>query len=358
MTDTDLFRPLKVGVTTIANRLAMAPMTRSRATADGLATDAMAAYYRQRAGAGLIVTEATQTSLRAQSYPTTPGIHSAEQAESWRRVTEAVHDEGGAIYLQLFHGGRTGDPSMRGGLDAHAPSAVAAPGQTYTPDGLVDNPVPQAMTGDDIRATLREFADAARLAISAGFDGVQLHGANGYLPQQFLCRQANVRTDEWGGDTRGRIRFTVEAMRAIAEAVGAERASLRISPATTVQGIDEADTEQLYSAMLAELAGDGYAFLDVIEQPGRRELTALLRELWPGVFVLNPHRDAEPLPPHEAVADGLSSGADVVALGAAWLANPDLLRRIARGGPYNEPDGSTYYGGDERGYLDYPPLEG
>ncbi|HEX6342103.1 alkene reductase [Umezawaea sp.] len=356
MCETNAFLPLHVGTTTIRNRLSMAPMTRSRATEQGLATPSIAEYYRQRAGAGLIVTEATQISPRGKSYPTTPGIGTPEQAESWRQVTDAVHEAGSTIHLQLFHGGRTGHPTMRGGLAGHAPSAVAAPGQTFTPDGMRDHEVPVAMTVEDIRDTLREFAAASALAISAGFDGVQLHAANGYLPQQFLCRNSNLRTDEWGGSTENRIRFVVEAVRAMAGAAGANRTSLRISPASTIQGIDEGDSEELYEALLGELADDGLAFLDISETPGHRDLTAVLRKSWPGVLVLNPHRVAEPEAPHDRVADALAAGADVVALGAPWLANPDLAERIARRGPYNDPDGSTFYGGTDAGYLDYPPL--
>jgi len=354
MSETNAFTPLRVGATTIRNRLSMAPMTRSRATEEGLATASTAEYYRQRAGAGLIVTEATQISPRAKSYPTTPGIGTPEQAQSWRQVTDAVHEAGGTIHLQLFHGGRTGHPTMRGGLAAHAPSAVPAPGQTFTPDGMRDHEVPVAMTGQDIRNTLQDFATASALAVLAGFDGVQLHAANGYLPQQFLCRNSNLRTDEWGGSTENRVRFVVEAVRAMAGAAGADRTSLRISPASTIQGIDEGNPDELYEALLGELAGDGLAFLDVSETPGHRDLTTRLRKSWPGVLVLNPHRDADPQAPHDRVDDGLAAGADVVALGAAWLANPDLAERIARRGPYNEPDGSTFYGGTDAGYLDYP----
>lgn len=357
MTDINPFSPVRIGATTVRNRLAMAPMTRSRATADGLATAAMAEYYRQRAGAGLIVTEATQISPIAQGYPTTPGIGTAEQAASWRQVVDAVHDAGGTVHVQLFHAGRLGHSSERGGLPGHAPSAVAAPGQTFTAEGLKDHDVPMAMTADDIRNTIREFAAAAKLAISAGFDGVQLHGANGYLPQQFLSTTANLRTDEWGGSVENRIRFTVEAVRAIADAAGADRTSVRVSPASTIGGIDEGDSAELYEALLAELAGDGLAFLDVSETPGQRDLTSLVRKAWPGVLVLNPHRGTEQETPHDRVADGFTAGADVVALGAPWLANPDLAERIARRGPYTEPDPATYYGGTERGYLDYPALE-
>ncbi|SDF55823.1 N-ethylmaleimide reductase [Lentzea fradiae] len=357
MTDINAFSPIRVGATAVRNRLVMAPMTRSRATEDGLATAAMAEYYRQRSGAGLIITEASQTGLRAKGYPTTPGIGTAEQAASWRPVVDAVHEAGGTIHLQLFHVGRLGHPSERGGLPGHAPSALLAPGRTFTAQGLAEHGMPSAMTADDIRATLREFAVAAELAISAGFDGVQLHGANGYLPQQFLSPNTNLRTDEWGGSTRNRIRFVVEAVRAIAEAAGADRTSLRVSPAGTVGGIDEGDSAELYEALLGELAGDGLAFLDVSETPGQRDLTSLVRKAWPGVLVLNPHRGTGPETPHDRVADGLAAGADLVALGAPWLANPDLADRIARRGPYNEADSSTYYGGTERGYLDYPVLK-
>ncbi|GAA1315409.1 alkene reductase [Saccharothrix xinjiangensis] len=358
MSTTSAFTPTTAGRTRLRNRLVMSSMTRSRATADGRATAETAEYYRQRAGAGLLVTEATQISPRAQSYPTTPGIHTAEHAASWEQVVEAVHGAGSAVHLQLFHGGRIGDASMRGGLAAHAPSAVAAPGKTYTPAGLVDHPAPVAMTDAEIRATIREFADAARLALGAGFDGVQLHGANGYLPHQFLGRSGNTRTDDWGGTAAGRVRFTVEAVRAMADAVGPDRVSLRISPAAGLQGVDEDGTDELYGEMLSALDDDGLAFLDVVEAPGRRDLTLSLRKSWSGVFALNPHRDAEPAPPHEVVPDALAAGADLVVLGRAWLANPDLDRRIARGGPYNEADPATFYGGTAAGYLDYPLLEG
>jgi N-ethylmaleimide reductase len=357
MSTESAFTPTAAGRTVLRNRLVMSSMTRSRATGDGLVTADTAEYYRQRAGAGLLVTEATQIGPRAQSYPATPGIHTAEQAASWERVVEAVHDAGSALHLQLFHGGRVGDPSVRGGLAAHAPSAVAAPGKTYTPAGLVDHPVPVAMTDAEIRSTVREFAAAARLAIGAGADGVQLHGANGYLPQQFLGRSGNTRTDDWGGTAANRVRFTVETIRAMADAVGPDRVSLRISPAAGVLGVDEDGTDELYGELLAALDDAGLAFLDVVEAAGHRDLTLRLRKSWSGVFALNPHPDAEPAPPHEVVSDALAAGADLVVLGRPWLANPDLDRRIARGGPYNEADPATFYGGTAAGYLDYPALE-
>lgn len=338
MSGKKLYTPVVIGGRTLRNRLAMAPMTRSKATADGRVLEERAEYYAARAGAGLIVTEAAQVSLRGQSYPGTPGIYTAEQAESWEQVTSAVHDAGGVIYLQLFHGGRIGHPDVRGGLHGHAPSPVPATGPALTAAGLVNHTTPVEMSAAEIRATVRDFARAARLAVDAGFDGVQLHAGNGYLPHQFLCREANLRTDEWGGGTRNRVRFVLETVRAIAEEAGAERTALRIAPGAVDQGIVEAGTEDLYGTMLEELDDHGLAFLDVIEEPGRRGLTLSLRKAWRGPFVLNPHRDVSVMEPHERVADALADGADVVALGVPWLANPDLDQRIALGGPYEKLD--------------------
>ncbi|MET8759954.1 alkene reductase [Lentzea sp. NPDC004782] len=336
------FLPVVVGGVTLKNRLAMAPMTLSQATEDGVLLPGHVNHYRARAGAGLIVTEAAQISRRGQSYPNTPGIHTLQQAVAWEQVTRAVHEGGGVIYLQLFHGGRVGHPSVRGGLVGHAPSAVAATGPALTKEGPVEHTVPAAMTTAEIKETIREFGRSARLAISAGFDGVQLHAGNGYLPQQFLCRTGNLRTDEWGGSTTNRIRFVVETSRAIAEAVGPERTAVRIAPGAVDHGLDEAGTEELYAALLDELNDDGLAFLDVIEALGTRDRTISLRSAWGGVLVVNPHRDESVVSPHERVADALTDGADVVALGLPWLANPDLDRRIATGGPYEEFDGPHF----------------
>ncbi|GAA2234287.1 alkene reductase [Promicromonospora sukumoe] len=353
----DFFSPLELGPYELANRLVMSPMTRSRAGAGEAATELMAEYYRQRATAGLIVSEAIQPSTLGQAYPATPGLHTLEQVASWRQVTDAVHEAGGLIFAQIMHGGRAGRPEVRGGRVPKAPSSVAAPGRSYTPDGMRSNLAPEAMTEDDIHEAIDEHAAAARNAIAAGFDGVELHGANGYLVQQFLCQDANVREDEWGGSTAGRIRFAVETVRAMADAVGAERTALRVSPASSALGIREAGTAELYRAMLTELAGDGLAFLDIIEEPGTRQLIHELRQLWPGVLMLNPHRDNEPMAPHEAARDAVDDGgADLVSLGRAWLANPDLIDRIDREGPYTEADPATFYGGSATGYTDYPPL--
>ncbi|MEW2354957.1 alkene reductase [Spirillospora sp. NPDC029432] len=356
----ELFEPVTVGKLELPNRLLMAPMTRSRAYEAGKVTALTAEYYAQRAAAGLIITEGTQPSERGQGYMWTPGLHTAAQVAAWREVTGAVHAAGGRIFAQLMHAGRVGHPSLYpdGGLPL-GPSAIASGERMYSPDGMLDHPVPREMTLDDIAAAVQDFADAARNAIDAGFDGVEIHGANGYLVTQFLADGSNTRTDEYGGSIPNRIRFAVEVARAVGEAVGPERVGFRISPGTTANGVSESDTADLYPALVRALAPLGLAYLHVMEL-GDRELTRRLRAEWPSALVLNPHPapDAFPSRP-EYGAEALREGvADAVAFAEMWLANPDLPARIRAGGPYNEADASTFYGGDHRGYTDYPALDG
>ncbi|MGW3008016.1 alkene reductase [Streptomyces sp. NPDC001219] len=356
---TTAFDPIELGGKRLANRIAMAPMTRSRAYGPGAgATELMATYYAQRAGAGLVITEGVQPSVVGQGYPDTPGLHSAEQVAAWRQVTDAVHREGGVIFAQLMHTGRIGHPGLLpDGLIPVGPSAVAAKGQVYTHQGPQDFVTPKELTHDEIVRTIAEFAEAARNAIAAGFDGVELHGANGYLIHQFLAPNANQRTDAWGGDAAGRARFAVEVTKAVAEAIGAHRTGLRISPGTPFNDIaenDPADREETYTGLLAALAPLDLAYLHVLEGPDQG-LTARLRKDWPGTFVLNPFTHPEPTG-HDSLGLIENGSADMLAFGALFLANPDLPRRLASGGPYNEPDRSTFYGGDERGYTDYPAL--
>ncbi|XRQ10796.1 alkene reductase [Actinomadura welshii] len=336
----------------------MAPMTRSRATENGTVTELTAEYYRQRAGAGLIVTEGTQPSVRGQGYILTPGLHSDEQVEAWRAVTDAVHAEGGRIFAQLMHAGRVGHPVLYpdGGLPL-APSPIASGERLFTPGGMLDHPEPREMTLDDIARAVEEFAAAAANAIEAGFDGVELHGANGYLIQQFLADGSNTRTDAYGGSVGNRIRFAVEAARAAADAIGGDRVGFRVSPGGTGNGVSESDTPVLYSELVAALAPYGLAYLHVMEV-GDRGTTERIRAEWPGVLILNPHPTPESFPAKpeygaEALRDGV---ADAIAFAEMWLANPDLPARIKAGGPYNEADSATFYGGDHRGYTDYPTL--
>ncbi|CAL9405871.1 alkene reductase [Streptomyces sp. enrichment culture] len=352
---TTAFDPIDLSGTRLPNRIVMAPMTRSRAAEGGLPTALTAEYYAQRASAGLIVTEGIQPSAVGQGYPDTPGLHTAEQVTAWRRVTDAVHAAGGRIFAQLMHTGRIGHPALLpDGLHNVAPSAVAAQGQVHTHEGPKEYVTPRELTGDEIRATVEDFAAAAGRAVEAGFDGVELHGANGYLIHQFLSPDSNRRTDEWGGPVEHRIRFAAETVRAVAAAIGAERTALRISPANPFNSMSEPDAEATYLALLAALEPLDLAYLHIAEMTDTRDITLALRKRFGGTLVLNPYSegptgpDALPL-----IEDGL---ADLLAFGQLFLANPDLPARLRAGGPFNEPDRATFYGGGARGYTDYPAL--
>lgn len=353
---TTAFDPIDLAGKRLANRIVMAPMTRSRAYGPGASpTPSMATYYAQRASAGLIITEGIQPSVIGQGYPNTPGLHSAEQVAEWRQVTEAVHRQDGVIFAQLMHTGRIGHPSLLpAGMRPVAPSPIAAAGQVFTSEGMQDFVTPVALTEADIADTISDFARAAGNAIDAGFDGVELHGANGYLLHQFLSTNANQRTDGWGGSIQGRIRFTVEAVRAVAAAVGAHRVGLRISPDNGYNDITEDGHRDTYRALVEALAPIGLAYLHIMEGADR-ELTLELRKRFSGTFILNPytpggltHADDLTL-----IEDGTT---DMIAFAALFLANPDLPARLAAGGPFNEPDKAAFYGGDEHGYTDYPTL--
>ncbi|MFH8562513.1 alkene reductase [Streptomyces sp. NPDC017988] len=354
---TTAFTPFDLAGTKLANRVAMAPMTRSRAHgSNGVPTPVMATYYAQRASAGLIITEGVQPSAVGQGYPDTPGLHTAEQVAGWRLVTDAVHEQDGVIFAQLMHTGRIGHPSLLpDGLIPLAPSAVAARGQVYTHQGPKDFVTPKELTEAEIVATIADFVTAARNAVEAGFDGVEIHGANGYLIHQFLSDNANQRTDGWGGSGEGRIRFGVEVATAVAEAIGAERVGFRIAPGNPFNDVTETNPAELYTALLSRLAPLGLAYVHMVEGPDR-DLTRHLRQVWSGTFILNPftHPDATGPADLALVDEGLT---DLIAFGAMFVANPDLPRRLAAGGPYNAPDRATFYGGDERGYTDYPTLD-
>ncbi|MCK2242560.1 MULTISPECIES: alkene reductase [unclassified Crossiella] len=350
-----LFDEAKIGGLGLANRIVLSPMTRNRADRDGVPTDLMATYYAQRAGAGLIVTEGTQPSAIGQGYVTTPGLHTDEQVAGWRKVTDAVHAEGGRIFIQIMHTGRIGHSSLHDGELQVAPSPVLAEGQTFTYEGLVDNETPRELTTAEVEQTVAEYVQAARNAIRAGADGVELHGANGYLIHQFLASGSNQRADKYGGSVANRIRFAVEVATEVAKAIGPERVGLRISPANTFNGISETETEELYPALLREIAPLGLAYLHIVESAGR-EFTRTLRAQWPGVVILSPNNDGAPTGKEhgeQAIADG---ACDLVAFGRQFLANPDLPARFRAGADLNEADPATFYGGDHRGYTDYPAL--
>ncbi|MFI8933084.1 alkene reductase [Streptomyces sp. NPDC053474] len=352
---TTAFDPIDLVGTPLANRIAMAPMTRSRAAAGGVPTDLNAEYYAQRATAGLLITEGVQPSAVGQGYPDTPGLHSAEQVEGWRKVTDAVHAAGGTIFAQLMHTGRIGHPVLLpDGLVPVGASPIAAEGQVYTHEGPKDYVTPRELTGDEVRATIGEFVTAARNAIEAGFDGVELHGANGYLIHQFLAPGSNQRTDEWGGSVENRVRFAVEVAKAVSAEIGAARTGIRLSPGNPLNGIHEPDPEETYLALVEQLSPLGLAYLHVMEVGPIRDLVTALRKGFDGPFILNPATEGPTGPGELAlIEDGT---ADILSFGALFLANPDLPARLKAGGPFNEPDRATFYGGDAKGYTDYPAL--
>ena len=353
---TTAFDPYELGTIKLKNRIVMAPMTRSRAYGEGATpTPLMADYYAQRASAGLIVTEGTQPSVVGQGYPDTPGLHSPQQIEAWRMVTDAVHAAGGVIFAQLMHAGRVGDPGLLpGDLNVVGPSAVAANGQIYTHEGPKPMVVPHALTADEVRETIADFATAARNAIEAGFDGVELHGANGYLIHQFLSDNANVRADEWGGSVEGRIKFALDVARATVDAIGADRVGIRLSPGNPSGDLQESHLAETYAALVAGLAEIGLVYVHVLEVPGQQDLARSLRNAWPNTFILNPATHPEPtsMKALELLED---DAADLISFGSLFIANPDLPARLRAGGPFNEPDRSKSFGGEHRGYTDDPP---
>ena len=350
---TSLFTEYRLGELTLPNRAVMAPMTRVRAAAGGLATRSMATYYAQRATAGLIVTEGVQPSLIGQSNPGTPGLHTDEQAASWRPVTGAVHTNGGRIFAQLMHGGRVSHPDTTG-LQPVGPSAVPAAGEVFTPTGPRPAPTPRALETAEVPEHARSYAEAARRAVDAGFDGVELHGANGYLISQFLSSNANLRTDRYGGSVTNRIRFAVEAVSATAEAVGGARTGIRLSPGATFWGVEETDVPELYGALLAELERLDLAYVH-LEATAAEEVLLDLRRRWPGTLVMNPvvPMGAKQTGRAEA-AHWLGLGADLISFGRGFLANPDLVERLRTGLPLAPADEATYYQGGDAGYLTYP----
>ncbi|WP_405057176.1 alkene reductase [Kribbella sp. NBC_01505] len=351
-----LFDNYRLGHLELPNRVAMAPMTRVRAAAGGLATPAMATYYAQRATAGLIVSEGVQPSLIGQSNPGTPGLHTDEQVESWRQVTTAVHANGGRIFAQIMHGGRVSHPETNG-LQPAGPSAVAAVGDVFTPSGKQPAPLPRAMTTAEVPEHARSYADAARRGVEAGFDGVELHGANGYLISQFLADNSNLRTDQYGGSIANRIRFAVESVEQTVDAVGAARTSIRLSPGATIWGVQENDVPALYTALVKELAQFDLAYLH-LEVTTDEATLATLRKLWPGTLIINPGPVTGPGQTRPADADyWLRQGADLISFGRAFIANPDLVERLRNNLPLAPADEATFFQGGNDGYLTYPAYQ-
>ncbi len=348
-----IWNPIEVGHMQLPHRLAMAPMTRSRARPDGTPGELAAEYYAQRASFGLLITEGTQPSADGQGYLNTPGIHTDNHVAGWKRVTSAVRTRGGHVFIQLMHVGRMAHPdNTPHHRQPVAPSAIASGQKMVTPEGWKDAPTPRALSMGDIHATVQDFADAAEHAIAAGADGVEIHGANGYLIQQFLSSNANRRTDAYGGSIDKRMRFALEVTAAVAERIGPQRTGIRLSPGSGLGGIDEGPQGPgLYRRLIASLAGFDLAYVHLVH-PGDEELLRDIRALWPGALLVN--RPGRTL---EAVDADIAAGLADMAPVARWaLANPDFVERIRRGAPLNDLDPSTLYGGGAAGYTDYPTL--
>ena len=351
----DLFSPVDLGAITLSNRVVMAPMTRDRAGPGDVPTALMVDYYRQRASAGLIVTEGVQPTPAGKGYWRTPGIHDAAQVEGWRAVVDAVHAQGGRIVMQLMHCGRVVVPANRGfEADVIAPSALACPAPVPGPDGVpVETALPREITLAEIPALLAEYAQAARNAIAAGMDGVELHCASGYLINQVLNPASNHRTDAYGGAVENRIRFPIEVLRALAEAIGADRVGFRISPGNPYNGMDPSDPAATFGPFVKAADDLGLAYLHVVDM-GLADLDtlSLLRENWSGKMITNNGLRAETA---QATLD--AGRADAVSFGRAFIANPDLVDRMRNGWPLAKPDFARLYVGEDRGYTDYPVWE-
>ncbi|TPE48269.1 alkene reductase [Amaricoccus solimangrovi] len=360
MTEAKLFTPLKAGALSLRNRVVMAPLTRNRARpADDAPGDLAVEYYRQRASAGLIISEGTQISPMGKGYALTPGIHSAAQIDGWSRITEAVHAEGGAIVAQIWHVGRISHTSLLpDGAQPVGPSALTAEARTF--DGEKFQPVsaPRALDIGGIGRVLANYHHAAMNARSAGFDGVEIHAANGYLIEQFLRASANERTDAYGGSVENRTRFLEEVVATVSEAIGADRVGVRLSPFSHANGVEIEGAEELYARAIERIDAYGLAYLHMIEGEtgGARtypdpEAIARLRSLFKGVYIANNGYD------RRMAIDAVESGAaDAVAFGRLFISNPDLVERLRRDAPLNEPDRDTFYGGGAGGYTDYPSL--
>ncbi len=361
-----LFEPLQVGELTLPNRIIMAPLTRQRASEGRVPNDLMVEYYVQRAGAGLILTEATSVTPQGVGYADTPGLWSQEQVKGWRKVTSAVHEAGGRIFAQLWHVGRISDPVFLNGELPVAPSAIAAGGHVSHVRPKRGYVVPRALETDEIPGIVEAYRRGAQLAQEAGFDGVEVHGANGYLLDQFLQDSTNHRTDQYGGSIENRARFLLEVVEAVTREIGGGRVGIRLSPVTPANDASEPDPQPIFNHVAEKLAAFGLAYIHVIEgatggardyQQGDKPFDyAAFKQAHraaggKAAWMVNNGYD------RESAADAVESGrADLVAFGRLFIANPDLVRRLREHAALNEPDRNTFYGGKEAGYTDYPAL--
>jgi N-ethylmaleimide reductase len=350
-----LWSKTKMGNLELPHRLAMAPMTRSRAQEDGTPGELTSLYYAQRAAMGLIITEGTQPSDDGQGYLRSPGIYTEKHIEGWKKVTDAVHAAGGYMYIQLMHVGRMSHPdNTPHHRQPVAPSAIAPGVQMFTAKGMQDIPVPRELSEEDIQTTIADFRKAAAAAIKAGADGVEIHGANGYLINQFISENSNERADKYGGSVENRARFAIEVTKAIVEEIGAERTGFRISPGTPLGGIAEGEQgPEVYLHLIKELAKYNLAYLHVMHL-GNDTLLREIRSIWPNPLLVN--RAGRAL---ENLSIDIDNGiADIVPVGVWSLANPDLVERLKAGFSLNEADRATlYFGNGSEGYTDYPTMK-
>lgn len=347
-----LFTPVQIGRYTLPNRLVMAPMTRSRADDNGVPSDLVVTYYAQRASAGLIITEGVFPSAMGKGYVRTPGIATDEQIAVWKKVTEAVHAKGGRIFMQIMHCGRISHPSMLPNqAQPVAPSAIKAAGQTWTGAGMEEFITPRELTLDEIAGVIDEYRLATRRAIDAGFDGVELHTASGYLPEQFLSSGSNQRKDQYGGSVENRARFVLEVLAAMVAEVGGDRVGIKISPEMGFNDITDVNPQETYTYLVDQLRDLNLAYLHVALFGAKVDYHALLRPRFNGAYLIGGGLDQTGA---EAVIS--DKRADATVFGGAFLANPDLPERFLQGAPLNTPDKNTFYSPGAEGYIDYPSL--
>jgi len=358
MTNRQLFQPYNLGPITLTNHIVMAPLTRNRAGAGLVPSELAATYYAQRATAGLLITEATQISAQAQGYQDTPGIYTQAQIDGWRKVTDAVHAKGGRIFVQLWHVGRISHVDLQpGGAAPVAPSAIRAETKTFVNNGFSDVSEPRALELSEIKDIIEDFRKASANAIAAGFDGVEIHGANGYLLEQFLKDGANQRTDEYGGSVENRARLLLEVTAAVKDEIGAERTGVRISPVSPANAISCSDPQPQYDYLAEQLEASGIVYLHVVEGAtgGPRDASPFdydsLRRRFKGTYIGNNGYDLA------LASTQLAHGkADLFAFGRPFISNPDLVERLKTGAPLTALNPETLYGGGAEGYTDYPSL--
>ena len=355
----NIFSKYKLGDLELSNRMVMAPMTRCRAIAENVPNPLAVIYYTQRASAGLIITEGSQVSPHGVGYVRTPGIYSPLQVPGWKKVTEAVHKAGGKIFLQLWHVGRVSHPDFLSGELPVAPSALPVEGEVHTPLGKKKFVIPRALELDEIPGIIEQFRKGAQNAKSAGFDGVEIHGANGYLLDQFLRDGSNRRTDKYGGSFENRLRLPLEVTEAVVSVWGFDRVGYRISPHFSLNSMSDTNPRQTYSLFAKELNNIGIGYIHMVEPVGGRmgvtamdaKLAPIIHDIFEGTLILNGGYDSSS--GNEVIEKG---DADLISFGVPFLANPDLPERFKQNTPLNQPDIATFYMGEEKGYIDYPKL--